>query len=132
MGLIDFNIYYSMENKVVIAKIINKFAKINSPNYYDDITKKIRELLVKHNCYKLFTDYSLTGIELNYDLEYYLAKNINKIFDYPKGTYSAIYEGKFYSDKKWAFIRNIFNQDGVNNIEIFGDSNEAMDWLLSK
>lgn len=132
MGLIDFDIYYDAQNNVVRAKIINKYANINSPNYYDDSTKKIRELLVNHECNKLFADYSLIGIELNYDLEYYLAKNFNQIFNYPEGTYSVIYEGEFYSEKKWGLIRSIFKEDGVDNVEIFGNFKEAMNWLVSK
>lgn len=132
MGLVDFDIRYDNNDEVVNAKVINRFANINSPNYYKDSTIKIRELLKDNNCNKLFADYSLIGIQLHYDLEYYLAKNFNTIFDYPEGTISVIYEGKFYSEKKWGLIRSIFKEDGVTNVEIFGDYNQAMEWLKSK
>ncbi len=132
MGLSDFEIKYDKENEVVSAKIISKYANINAPNYYKDSTIKIRELLIENNCNKLFADYSLIGIKMNYDLEYYLAKNFNTIFNYPEGTISVIYEGEFYNEKKWALIRSIFKEDGVDNVEIFSDYNEAMEWLKSR
>lgn len=132
MAIGDFDIYYDKANEVVYAKIINKFANISSANFYDDSTRKIKALLKENNCNKLFADYSLIGIKLNYELEYYLAKNINQVFDYPEGTISVIYEGEFYSDKKWEFIRKIFKEDGVKNIEIFGNYNDAMNWLISQ
>jgi len=132
MALSDFSIFYDNENKVVIAKIISKYANLNDPTFYIDSTELIRKLLIENNCFKLFADYSLIGIQMSYDMEYYYAKNINKVFDYPDGTISSIYEGEFYSKKKWALIKNIFKEDGVTNIEFFGDYDEAMAWLKSK
>lgn len=132
MATDNFHIYYDDRNDVVVAKIINRAANLNDPTFYIKSTKIIKELLAENKCKSLLADYSLIGITLALEMEYYYAKNINKVFDYPEGTSSAIYEGDFYSDKKWEYIRKIFKDDGTDNIEIFGNFDKALEWLKSR
>lgn len=128
----DFHIYYDISKELVSAKVINSEANLNEPTFFNYSTNKIKELLIKHECFSLLFDFSLIGINIGMELEYYYAKNIKDVFDYPEGTHVGVYEGEFYNDKKWNFVREIFKTSGINYIEYFGDYEETLDWLNSK
>lgn len=132
MAIKDFTIRYDESRDIVIRKIINAHVDLNDTTYFGDTTALMNELLTKHKCHRIFADFSLTGIQMNYEIEFFYAKNFKKIFDYPEGTFIAIYEGTFYDEKNWALIKHIFEENNVNYIEVFGDYSEAMAWLQSK
>lgn len=132
MSLSCFHIYYDEINDVVVSKIIDKMIDLNDPLIFFDATKKIIDLLVNNKCMKLFYDFSLTGILIGFEMEYYFVKNIEKLFQYPEGTKVVVYEGPHFNSEKWEFVLKIFIEDGIDYIKFYGDYEAAMVWLNNK
>lgn len=132
MNFQNFSIEYDKTNNIVIRKITSKHLVLNDPEMLRESIIYIHNLLIKNNCHRLLSDFSLTGIHMNYDAEFNYAKNFKKIFNYPEGTYISMYEGEFYSDKKWDLFRKVLKDINVTNIEYFGDYDKAIEWLMSK
>ena len=132
MNFQNFSINYDKTNNIVVRKINSKYLVLDDPEKLKESIIYIHNLLIKNNCHKLLSDFSLTGIHINYDAEFNYAKNFKKIFNYPEGTFIAMFEGEFYSDKKWDLFRKVLKDINVTNIEFFGDYEAALEWLINK
>jgi len=132
MNTKDFSIEYDPKNDMVIRKVISKYIVLDDTKELKDSIAYISDLLIQNKCKKLFSDFSLIGLNMSYDTEYNFVINFKKIFSYPEGTFIALYEGKFYTKKKWDIFRKILKESNINYIDYFGDYDKAMAWLKSK
>lgn len=127
-----FSIGYDVEKSIVFRKIIREDIPLNDPKLMKESIEVIKNILIEKQCHRVFTDFSLIDIKMNFDAEYNYAANFKKIFDYPEGTYIAVYLGSFYDQKRWDLFRKILKQHDVTNIEYFGNYEKAIKWLINK
>lgn len=127
----DFIIRYDEFNNMIIRKVINEYIDFNDPTIFTSTIEEINQLIQEHNCKRIMSDFSLTGVRMSFEFEFYFAKNFKKIFNYPDDTYIAIYDGEFYTEKKWSYLKHVFNENNVKNLEVFGEYDEALAWLKS-
>ena len=118
MNFQDYSIEYDPKTDIVIRKVISKYIVLDDTNELKDSIAYISDLLIKNKCNKLFSDFSLTGIVMDYEAEYNFVINFKKIFTYPEGTFIALYEGKFYTKKKWDIFRKILKESNINYLTI--------------